>query len=345
MKKFKFLTAAAALTLMLAACGDEETTKSEETSKTEQAETSTEAVTAFPMTVKSLSEKGQSRDGSDPVLFEDVVLEEVPKNVVVLDFGFLDTLDALGVEGIKGVPLNGNDGRLSQHLVDKYMGNKDVTDVGSVQQVNFEAVATVNPDVIFISGRQISDYEALKEITPNVIYVASSNEDYVDGLFESVDLAAQIFGKEDKAEELKNEFLATQEKLKEKAAGYENALVTLYSDKKISGFDNSEGSRYKYVYDDFGFKSVASGIKTGQHGSNFSYESILEVNPEVLLVIDRGTTDEAVLKADIENDIIKKTKAYQNNRIVYLSGITWYYGAGGITTERAKMEEILNELN
>ena len=38
------------------------------------------------------------------VTFEDVTFEKMPERIVVFDYGFLDTLDALGVEGIVGVP-------------------------------------------------------------------------------------------------------------------------------------------------------------------------------------------------------------------------------------------------
>ena len=132
--------------------------------------------------------------------------------------------------------------------------------------------------------------------------------------------------------------------MKEKAAGYENALVAMYSEKKVSGFDNGKDSRFAYVYNDFGFKPATTGIDTSSHGSDFSFESILKVDPEVLLVIDRGDDSLETLKADIENDIIKQTRAYKEGKIVYLDGINWYFSSNGITTEADKLDEILNEL-
>lgn len=232
MKKWKFLTAAA-LTLMLAACGsDEETsTKDEanEPAKTEETTSATEA-SAFPMTVSSLSAGSETEDGKS-LTFEDVTFEEMPKNIVVFDYGFLDTLDALGVEGIVGIAANGGKGNFPEHLKEKYLTDS-VVDVGSLKQIDFEKVAAANPDAIFISGRQGSFYEELKEITPNVVFIGSDNSNYVDGVFETVDLAAEIFGKEEKAEELKTALQEKVDAVKEKAAGYENALVAMYNDKK-----------------------------------------------------------------------------------------------------------------
>ncbi|WP_339214417.1 siderophore ABC transporter substrate-binding protein [Solibacillus sp. FSL W8-0372] len=344
MKKWKFLTAAA-LTLMLAACGsdEEKATETNEPAATENSETSASTETAaFPMSVSPLSAGSETEDGKS-VSFEDVTFEEMPKNIVVLDYGFLDTLDALGVEGIVGIAANGGKGNIPAHLKEKYVTDS-VADVGTLKQIDFEKVAAANPDAIFISGRQAPFYEELKEITPNVVFIGSDNSNYVDGVFETVDLAAKIFGKEEKAEELKSSLQVKVDEVKEKAAGYENALVAMYNDKKISGFDNGEDSRFAYVYNDFGFKPSTTDIKASSHGSDFSYESILSVDPEVLLIIDRTASDVDTIKADIENDIIKKTRAYKEGKIVYLDGVNWYFSSNGVTTEAEKLDEILNEL-
>ncbi len=55
------------------------------------------------------------------VTFEDVTLEEMPERIITFDYGFLDTLDALGVEGIVGVAANGGQGNIPAHLKEKYV--------------------------------------------------------------------------------------------------------------------------------------------------------------------------------------------------------------------------------
>lgn len=342
MKKWRVLTATAALTLMLGACGTEEADKSTE-SKTEQTDSNATANAAFPMTVSSLTPGSETEDGKK-LVFEDVTLKEQPQRIVVFDYGFLDTLDALGVEGIVGVAGNGGKGNMPEALKEKYATNKDVADIGSLKEINLEAVAEAKPDVIFISGRQSAYYEELKEITPNVVFIGSQNTDYIKGVYETVDLAAKIFDKEDKAKELKDALQVKVDEVNEKAGTYKNALVTMYNEKQLSGFDAGEDSRFAYVYNDFGFTPATDGIDSSSHGSDFSYESVLSVNPEVLLVIDRTDSEVEVIKKDIENDIIKKTDAYKNGKIVYLDGTNWYFSSNGITTEAAKLQEILDEL-
>ncbi|MDC7286098.1 hypothetical protein NXH56_09085, partial [Bifidobacterium thermophilum] len=53
---------------------------------------------------------------------------------------------------------------------------------------------------------------------------------------------------------------------------------------------------------------------------------------------------ESNIKSDMENEIVKKTKAYKNERIVYLDGPLWYLGGGGLQSELAKIDEVLAEL-
>ena len=343
MKKWKFL-AAASLSLMLAACGsDEEVQDNNAGEGTEQVSGSEQAESLFPMTVSSLTPGSETEEGKQ-ITFEDVEPKEEPKRIISFDYGFLDTLDALGVEGIVGVAANGGQGNVPAHLKEKYAPSDEIADVGSLKSINFEVVAAAQPDVIFISGRQSAFYEELKEITPNVIFIGSDNEDYFEGVFESVDLAAKIFGKEEKAEELKADLQEKIDAVNEKAKGYENALIAMYNDKKISGFDNGPESRFAYFYNDFGFVPATTDIKASTHGSDFSYESILSVDPEVLVIVDRTVSDLDVIKKDIENDIIKQTRAYKEGKIVYLDGVNWYFSANGVTTEMAKLDEILNEL-
>ena len=128
------------------------------------------------------------------VAFEDVTFEKMPEKIVVFDYGFLDTLDALGVEGIVGVA---KDSTLPAHL-DKYSGD-EYTNIGTLKDPLLEDIAELEPDVIFISGRQAPYYEELKEITP-VVFVGTTQDDYWNTFLASVDIAAKMFGKEAEAE-------------------------------------------------------------------------------------------------------------------------------------------------
>lgn len=341
MKKWKFASAFLALTLMLTACGSGGDTASEKTAASEEKSTETKAAKeegpVYPMTVSptvaSVEDENQAA-----INFEDVKFEKMPEKIAVFDYGFLDTLDALGVEGIVGVA---KDNTLPEHL-EKYSGD-EYESVGGLKEPLLEDIAEMAPDVIFISGRQSAFYEELKEIAP-VVFIGTSEDDYWNSFLASVDLAAKMFGKEAEAKEYTAKFDAALKEIKTLAGDYETSLVTMYNEGKLSGF--ATNSRFGYIYDIYGFKPVTENIEASSHGSNFGFEAILEFNPQVLFVIDRTAAvgGESNIEADMENEIIKKTEAYKNKRIVYLDGPLWYLSGGGLQSELEKIEEILAEL-
>ncbi|RID82733.1 siderophore ABC transporter substrate-binding protein [Peribacillus asahii] len=339
MKKWKLASAMLAMSLMLTACGSNEETAKEETKQTttakDQAKEGQAAV--YPMTVSSTTTSVENEEAGT-INFEDVTFETMPEKIAVFDYGFLDTLDALGVEGVVGVAKDSSlPANLEEYADDKYKS------IGGLKEPLLEDIAELNPDVIFISGRQSAYYDQLKEIAP-VVFIGTSQDDYWGTFLASVDTAAKMFGKEKEAKEYLAKYDSALEEVKALAGNYETSLVTMYDQGNLSGF--GKDSRYGYMYDVYGFKPVTNDIESSSHGSNFSFEALLKFDPQVLFVIDRtaATGEKSNIKADMENEIVKKTQAYKNNKIVYLDGPLWYLSGGGLQSELAKIEEILAEL-
>jgi iron complex transport system substrate-binding protein len=339
MKKWKFASAILALTVTLTACSNDDEATKEKTNETDVAgEQATNGATGqYPMTISPTIASTDTEEAGT-VSFEDVTFESMPEKIVVFDYGFLDTLDALGVEGVVGVP---QDSTLPENL-EEYAGD-DYVNVGTLKEPLLEDIAEIGPDAIFISSRLSPYYEELSEIAP-VVFVGTSQDDYWNTFLASVDVAAKMFDKEDEAKEHIAKIDSAIEEVKALSGNYETSLVTMYNEGKLSGF--AQNSRFGYIYDIYGFKPVTNDIAASSHGSNFGFEAILEFDPEVLFVIDRTAAvgDQSNIDKDMENKIIQKTKAYQNKRIVYLDGVLWYLSGGGLQSELAKIEEILAEL-
>ena len=83
-----------------------------------------------------------------------------PARVAVLDYGSLDTLDALGVRAKLALPKK----NLPSYLA-KFKGGEYV-DIGGVKEFNLETINAFKPDFIIISGRQQDYYEELSAIAP-----------------------------------------------------------------------------------------------------------------------------------------------------------------------------------
>lgn len=345
MKKIKLLVAAVAMTLVLAACGTNEpqnNTANNTTGASNQAAETTPAPTAeasyYPITVSPTVASTENEE-KGTIQFADITFEKAPEKIVVFDYGFLDTLTELGVEGIVGV-VNGSS--LPDHL--KQYASEEYANIGNLKTPDFEAIAALEPDVIFISGRQSAFYNELAEIAP-VLFVGTNQDAYWDTFMASVHQAGKIFNKDAEVTEYLKQYDAKLAQVNELAAKYDTSLVTMFNEGKLSGF--AKESRFGFVYDVYGFKPVTEDIKSSSHGSDFGYEALLEFNPQVVFVVDRTAATngaESTVEQDLVNDIIKKTDAYQNNRIVYLDGPLWYTSGGGLSSELAKIDEILTEL-
>ena len=325
MKNWKILTLLMAMmVLVLAACGNKEEKAAEDTSKEADkpaAETTEEDAGVYPLTI------------AQPEGFKEVTLDKMPEKVAVFDYGFLDTLDTLGVE-VAAVSKKVLPAYLNKYADDKY------EDLGALKEPDFEKIAIMKPDVIFISGRQGDAYEELSKIAPTV-YIGLDNTDYVNSFKANSELAGKIFGKEDVVTEKLAEFDTAVAALQEKAkATDKKALVTLGSAGEL--FAYGPGGRFGVVHDVYGVPAVDENIKVEGHGDSVSFEYILDKNPDILFVIDRDAAigEESKTAEAIENKIVSKTTAAQNEDIYYLDPTIWYLSGGGLVSELEKVKSI-----
>ncbi|MEC1523827.1 siderophore ABC transporter substrate-binding protein [Neobacillus niacini] len=314
MKKLGLISLLFTLFFLLAACGS-----SEEASKSSGSE--------------GEKTKEEAKEITITHKYGDVTIEKNPEKVVVFDFGVLDTLDTLGVE-VVGLPQ-----AIVPKTLEKYAGS-EYTNVGSLKEPDFEALHELQPDVIFISARQAELYDQFAEIAPTV-FVDVDYANYISSLEKNFNLLAEIFEKEDVLAEKMDELKASIKELnKEATASDSKALILLANEGKVSAY--GPASRYGFVHDVFGFKAVDENIEVSQHGQSITFEYILEKNPDVLFVIDRSAAigGEVGAKDTLENELVKKTNAYKNGKIIYLDAVNWYIAGNGIHSTQSMVEEV-----
>lgn len=257
-----------------------------------------------------------------------------PEKVVVFDFGILDTLDLLGVE-VAGLPQGNVPPYLSQYTHSRY------TNVGTLQEPDFEALSALDPDLIIISARTSTHYEALSELAPT-IYLAVDTSQYMESFKQNMERIGAIFQKEEQvAAELKkieDQIAAVRAKV---AGGSEKALILLSNDKSISAY--GPGSRYALIHDVLGFPAADPTIEVSTHGQQVSFEYVKEKNPDYIFVIDRAAVVSGggqSAKDTLDNDLIRQTNAAQNGRIIYLDPNYWYLSGGGLVSVSQMIEEV-----
>ncbi|WP_017729170.1 siderophore ABC transporter substrate-binding protein [Halalkalibacterium ligniniphilum] len=290
-----------------------------------------------PVITEETDEKAADTEETELTIQHELGETIVPKNpskVAVFDLGVLDTLDTLGVEEVVAVPKDNVPDYLEKYKGDAY------ENAGTLFEPDFEKLYDLQPDLIIISGRASEAYDDLSEIAPT-IFIGLDTTNFLESFEGNVTTLAEIFGKEEAAEQ---ELAAIKESIKalnEKASAAEaNGLVVLANDGEMSAY--GPGSRFGFLHDDFGVAPIDENIEASNHGQTISYEYIVDKDPEYLFVIDRGAIvgGETSAQEALENDLIKTTTAYEEGNIVYLNAVYWYITTGGLTSMAGMLEEV-----
>lgn len=264
----------------------------------------------------------------------ETTVEKNPERVVVFDIPTLDTMEALGIDNVVGVPTSTYPENLSKFDSDEY------TKVGTVKEVDLEAIKSADPDLIIIGGRQADYYDQLTAIAPT-ISVSKDNTDYVGSVKENINLIGELFEVEEKATEA---FAKVEERLnevKELVDGKE-ALTVMVNEGNLSVY--SDKSRFALINQGLGFVNADETIEDSTHGQKVTFEYLAEQNPEYLIVLDRGaaTGGESTAESVLDNDLVKSMDAYKNGKIIYLDAYTWYINDGGLNSINIMIDDIAN---
>lgn len=262
-----------------------------------------------------------------------------PQRVVVLEFGALENLDAIGVKPV-AIAKNALPDYLS-----KFKDDESIEDVGNITEVDIEKINELQPDLIIIGGRLAESYETLSKIAPTYNH-ANDTEDILGSLKNNLNNLGQIFNKEEEFKKAFDEIKTKAEEVHANASvSDEKALVVLHNKGRFSAYGSK--SRFAIVHDVLGVKEAKPGLDTHTHGNVASNEFIQQVNPDILFVIDRSAAigDQALNKEDVENKLIQQTNAYKNDKIVYLDSQAWYLSGTGIISVNMMIDEVASVFN
>lgn len=260
-----------------------------------------------------------------------------PKRIVSFDYGTLDTLVALGLQNkIAGLPKSNLPELLKELNYEKY------ANVGTLFEPNFETLYTLKPDLIVVSGRAAAKIPELRKIAPT-IFLEPKNEDYYNSFKANTELLGKILNKE---ADVKTKLDALDKKvadLKAKTSASEKTgLISLYTGGKISVYGPQ--SRFGILHQAFGIKPADTEIKeAAQHGQVVNFEYLKKVDPDYLFVIDRAQIlgEETLAKTFLDNDVMRSTKAFKNDGVVYLNTENWYTVSGGLRSLDKMVDEII----
>lgn len=264
-----------------------------------------------------------------------------PSRVALFNYDILDILDTVGIEAA-GIDLLGLPQANLPAQYSKY-GSEPYKNIGTLFEASLDDLDLFDPELIIIGGRSATLYETLKEAYPNADFldVSLPDSDLSEGLTQNVKNLAAIFpGIADKLNQNLDLLLNSFDEIKTKTTDT-NAMFLLVNANAISYYGPM--GRYKMIYDEFGYG--ASDMNTdegGSHGKQVSFEYVLDKNPDILFLMDRGASvgNEATLNDILSNELIQQTNAAKNSHVYELDGSAWYLTTGGFKSSLQMIKDM-----
>lgn len=264
-----------------------------------------------------------------------------PIRVASFSYGAADMLDFAGLENA-GIELFGlSKGTNLPNLLKKFE-DKMYPNIGTLFEEDLTVLDLFNPELIILDGRSASLYSKLKELYPNADILDVSNTTYSLKIHEEAVInLGKIFPKiNDILLNEMNEIKLLFNGISEITKDYK-ALFLLSNGKAISTYNKT--SRYAVLFNEFGFLDAnPSGVISGSHGDDLTYELLIKINPDVLFIMDRasGVGTESGLNDLLNNSLFKQLDAVKNEKVYQLDTESWYLVTGGFTTTRQMIKDI-----
>ncbi|MFD8015941.1 ABC transporter substrate-binding protein [Streptomyces sp. NPDC058955] len=331
---------ALAAALSLAACGggdgsSDASTKKEDTAK--KKDVATGGKDFGDAAAKTAAMGTDAKPGQFPRTLTHAMgtteVKAAPKRVVVLDVGELDNVVSLGVKPVGYAPSEGDDG-IPGYLAED-AGNPE--SVGTINNLNLEAIANLQPDLILGSQLRAADkYDELSKIAPTVFSIRPGftwKENYL------LNAAA----------------LDRTAEAKEKLAAYETKAKQLGTD---IGTNKPTVSMVRYLPGKIRLYAKASFIGTILEDAGLPRpknqqvdELAVEVSPEKIDQADADWIftgvygDAKATKKDAAqgNPLWKNLKAVKGGQAKDVADETWYLGLG-VTAANSVLDDLRADL-
>ncbi|MCX8650783.1 ABC transporter substrate-binding protein [Gilliamella sp. B2776] len=271
-----------------------------------------------------------------------VVVPKSPSKVVVMNYGALDTLDALGQGSIVvGAPLSVLPSYLEQYK------NANIADTGNMKEPSIDAIKQAKPQLIIIDGRQASRTKELSKIAP-VINLSVDAKNYLESTKNHINVLAEITDTKQNASNLiqaLNIKITNAQSVAQ--SNPKKAIVAIHNDGKMILINASSSAAL--IHDvlkvkravPFFIQSMNAGDKPKPIFIDNNYVSTIK--PDIIYVVDRS---KAIGQTAMKDDFFDaKVLATSKTEVVYLTPDLWYLSGGGAESLNRQIDEVINGLN
>ena len=253
-----------------------------------------------------------------------------PTSVVATDNRTFETLDSWGIE-LKAAAR----GLMPEGL--SYTNNDKIADLGNHREPDLEKVVAAKPDLIVNGQRFAQFHDDLQKLAPEAVVLELDPRDgkpFDEELRRQTTTLGEIFGKQDEAKKLVDDFDASIERAKSAYNGTDKAMGVITTAGDIGYSAPGVGRTVGPVFDILGLKpalDVPEG-SDGDKGDDVSVEAIAQSKPDLMIVMDRDASfapeerekGSAPAAEVIEkSEALKSVPAVQNDKIVYFPEDTY----------------------
>jgi iron complex transport system substrate-binding protein len=287
---------------------------------------------------KSSDQKNNEKKADTSFIVEHAMgsttLEDTPKRVVILTNEGTEALLALGVTPVGAVQSWTGDPWYDHIMEDM----KDAKVVGLESQINIEAIAELEPDLIIGNKmRQEADYEKLKAIAPTVMAETLRGE-----WQENFKLYAKAVNQEEKGNEILADYeqriADLQNKLGDKLEMEVSIVRFLAGDVRIYHKDSFSG----VILDQIGFARPESQNVDDFARKNATKENIPEMDGDILFYFtyEDGSGDATKIEDEWLQDPLFQNLEVAKQQQVFKVDDTIWNTAGGVRAANLMLDDI-----
>lgn len=306
------------LALSVSACGSEKSGSEQGPGNQEVAKGGAQFGTADQETAKLGSD-------AEPGVFPRTVkhangtttIKSKPMRVVVLDTGELDSVVSLGIKPV-GIPSTEGANAVPSYLAPKVAGAKAV---GTIQELNLEAIAALKPDLILGSKLRADKlYPQLAAIAPTVFSIRPGfpwKENFL--------LAGDALGEETKAVSALNSYQAAATALDKQVAGDPKISLVRFMPNRLRLYGNK--SLIGVILKDAGFSRPAVQ-DVDDLAVEISPEQIAKADGDVVFYTSYGKPGATGETTTIDGAAWKALPAVKAGKAHRVSDDVWFLGLG-----------------
>ncbi|MDN6748600.1 MAG: ABC transporter substrate-binding protein, partial [Brevibacterium sp.] len=253
-----------------------------------------------------------------------------PASVVATDNRTFETLDAWDIElSAAAVSL------MSEDL--SYTKDDSVLDLGSHREPDLEKIVEAKPDLVINGQRFAQFHDDLAKLAPEATVLEldpRDGEDFGSELKRQTTVLGEIFGKQDDAQKIIDDYDASVKRAKAAYDSKDTAMGLITSAGDIGYSAPSVGRTVGPVFDILGLNPAldVEASSEDHQGDDISVEAIADSKPELMVVLDRDASfapedrDEgSAPAAEVleDSEALTDVPAIKDDKIVYFPQDTY----------------------